>query len=167
MRISDWSSDVCSSDLEHSRRHGEIRRVRRQSTAGRRGGFGRDERCQGTADCVRAEPRRLALVRLVLLLECRVLPDENRWTEQLHRLRCDVILEVEGDRLSDAQRSVYVINLADQVVRGQQRSGGALGLRSDAVQYRSEEHTSELQSLMRISYAVFCLKQKKTTNTHN
>src|SRR3546814_16027543 len=31
---------------------------------------------------------------------------------------------------------------------------------------RSEEHTSELQSLMRISYAVFCLK-KKTTNKHN
>src|SRR3546814_3110083 len=30
---------------------------------------------------------------------------------------------------------------------------------------RSEEHTSELQSLMRISYAVFCLKKKKT-NTH-
>src|SRR3546814_8018828 len=29
---------------------------------------------------------------------------------------------------------------------------------------RSEEHTSELQSLMRISYAVFCLKNKKTTN---
>src|SRR3546814_10425479 len=29
---------------------------------------------------------------------------------------------------------------------------------------RSEEHTSELQSLMRISYAVFCLKKKKTTN---
>src|SRR3546814_2068760 len=31
---------------------------------------------------------------------------------------------------------------------------------------RSEEHTSELQSLMRISYAVFCLKKKKTENTH-
>src|SRR3546814_4063727 len=31
---------------------------------------------------------------------------------------------------------------------------------------RSEEHTSELQSLMRISYAVFCLKKKKYTNTH-
>src|SRR3546814_2721855 len=30
---------------------------------------------------------------------------------------------------------------------------------------RSEEHTSELQSLMRISYAVFCLKKKKTPNT--
>src|SRR3546814_2298054 len=32
---------------------------------------------------------------------------------------------------------------------------------------RSEEHTSELQSLMRISYAVFCLKNKKPTHTHN
>src|SRR3546814_10278130 len=31
----------------------------------------------------------------------------------------------------------------------------------DAERYRSEEHTSELQSLMRISYAVFCLKKKK------
>src|SRR3546814_3188083 len=31
---------------------------------------------------------------------------------------------------------------------------------------RSEEHTSELQSLMRISYAVFCLKKKKRNNTH-
>src|SRR3546814_5755157 len=30
--------------------------------------------------------------------------------------------------------------------------------------YRSEEHTSELQSLMRISYAVFCLKKKKRTH---
>src|SRR3546814_6307261 len=34
--------------------------------------------------------------------------------------------------------------------------------------FRSEEHTSELQSLMRISYAVFCLKKKKNiTNTTN
>src|SRR3546814_8828742 len=37
-----------------------------------------------------------------------------------------------------------------------QRGGGALA--------RSEEHTSELQSLMRISYAVFCLKKKKKYN---
>src|SRR3546814_9987585 len=33
----------------------------------------------------------------------------------------------------------------------------------DGGQFRSEEHTSELQSLMRISYAVFCLKKKKPT----
>src|SRR3546814_5253291 len=35
----------------------------------------------------------------------------------------------------------------------------------DVDQKRSEEHTSELQSLMRISYAVFCLKKKKRTST--
>src|SRR3546814_6925566 len=35
---------------------------------------------------------------------------------------------------------------------------------SSMVASRSEEHTSELQSLMRISYAVFCLKKKKTLN---
>src|SRR3546814_6551513 len=34
-----------------------------------------------------------------------------------------------------------------------------------AATWRSEEHTSELQSLMRISYAVFCLKKKKIKNT--
>src|SRR3546814_4896021 len=39
-------------------------------------------------------------------------------------------------------------------------------IRSKLIKTRSEEHTSELQSLMRISYAVFCLKKKtKTTNT--
>src|SRR3546814_9039428 len=50
-------------------------------------------------------------------------------------------------------------------------SGGAAepgarrtGVRACHFPLRSEEHTSELQSLMRISYAVFCLKKKKTTN---
>src|SRR3546814_8793328 len=39
-------------------------------------------------------------------------------------------------------------------------------LMAEAVhEHRSEEHTSELQSLMRISYAVFCLKKKKKYNT--
>src|SRR3546814_7110194 len=38
-------------------------------------------------------------------------------------------------------------------------------LTGEAGQGRSEEHTSELQSLMRISYAVFCLKKKKKQNT--
>src|SRR3546814_5317494 len=41
-------------------------------------------------------------------------------------------------------------------------------LRAPGLEGRSEEHTSELQSLMRISYAVFCLKKKKkNTNKHN
>src|SRR3546814_8409866 len=39
-------------------------------------------------------------------------------------------------------------------------------LRKAPAKSKSEEHTSELQSLMRISYAVFCLKNKKT-HTHN
>src|SRR3546814_5786204 len=37
---------------------------------------------------------------------------------------------------------------------------------ASATSARSEEHTSELQSLMRISYAVFCLKKKTTKQTH-
>src|SRR3546814_18729177 len=44
--------------------------------------------------------------------------------------------------------------------------GGYYGIPPHTVSLRSEEHTSELQSLMRISYAVFCLK-KKTNNTHH
>src|SRR3546814_10450758 len=43
--------------------------------------------------------------------------------------------------------------------------GGATAFRPRALDRRSEEHTSELQSLMRISYAVFCLKKKKTIKT--
>src|SRR3546814_4767273 len=42
---------------------------------------------------------------------------------------------------------------------------GKLGERGDRPDARSEEHTSELQSLMRISYAVFCLKKKKVSKT--
>src|SRR3546814_9994150 len=41
------------------------------------------------------------------------------------------------------------------------------GARYRAAQVRSEEHTSELQSLMRISYAVFCLKKKKRVTHDN
>src|SRR3546814_3341983 len=40
------------------------------------------------------------------------------------------------------------------------QGGGAVGGRDLPVGFRSEEHTSELQSLMRISYAVFCLEKK-------
>src|SRR3546814_10759180 len=41
------------------------------------------------------------------------------------------------------------------------------GITRDGLFRRSEEHTSELQSLMRISYAVFCLKKKTITNNKN
>src|SRR3546814_7870266 len=48
---------------------------------------------------------------------------------------------------------------ADAVRAAHRRAG-------DTPQPRSEEHTSELQSLMRISYAVFCLKKKKKKENH-
>src|SRR3546814_8249362 len=44
---------------------------------------------------------------------------------------------------------------------------GEIALTPHPRAHRSEEHTSELQSLMRISYAVFCLKKKKYTKTKN
>src|SRR3546814_8652847 len=50
---------------------------------------------------------------------------------------------------------------------GHRRGAGDAGVEVEhaaQVAQRSEEHTSELQSLMRISYAVFCLKKKKTDN---
>src|SRR3546814_3192116 len=54
----------------------------------------------------------------------------------------DATVLIEGDRIAEVGPSASV-----------------------TVPARSEEHTSELQSLMRISYAVFCLKKKKTTQT--
>src|SRR3546814_1513045 len=49
---------------------------------------------------------------------------------------------------------------------GSVNSALASGAQTSDMQARSEEHTSELQSLMRISYAVFCLKKKKNKQ-HN
>src|SRR3546814_5242247 len=55
------------------------------------------------------------------------------------------------------------LDLVEQMIRV--AAGEALSFTQEEVKLRSEEHTSELQSLMRTSYAVFCLKQKNTTNT--
>src|SRR3546814_4724237 len=56
----------------------------------------------------------------------------------------------------------YAIKIArDWNVRA---SGSGYVTRFEVLNSRSEEHTSELQSLMRISYAVFCLKKKITDN---
>src|SRR3546814_3882563 len=67
----------------------------------------------------------------------------------------------QGERLVDRQQVVLV----DRRQRGR-RAGKAKGegggdARPAGCERRSEEHTSELQSLMRSSYAVFCLKKKK------
>src|SRR3546814_3824656 len=52
-------------------------------------------------------------------------------------------------------RDVFV--LASMLLKSQQK---IIDLQDELLDQRSEEHTSELQSLMRISYAVFCLKKK-------
>src|SRR3546814_5563231 len=79
-------------------------------------------------------------------------------------------LLVEGDaearRLAQLQPAVPLVEgLGQQVVAALQaplrRVAGELD-EGRLAEARSEEHTSELQSLMRISYAVFCLKKKKT-----
>src|SRR3546814_4759669 len=55
----------------------------------------------------------------------------------------------------------------NRCVRLQKLSGTIEGALSGDLKLRSEEHTSELQSLMRISYAVFCLKKKKRKKTQH
>src|SRR3546814_8375846 len=114
VRISDWSSDVCSSDLLQGRPHraGVLQlHPRRPQGPGR----------------YRAEDRQLRL------------PDapsgRRRPGRHHHRGR----------------------------LRNRARPQGGRGGRR---RRRSEEHTSELPSLMRISYAVFCLKKKKTKKKH-
>src|SRR3546814_3044758 len=64
--------------------------------------------------------------------------------------------DVDLDR-SERQHVGRRVHLVDERYHGCRRANA--GERN-----RSEEHTSELQSLMRISYAVFCLKKKKTMN---
>src|SRR3546814_5469996 len=115
MRISDWSSDVCSSDL---RRPG-VRRHRRAAGAGR------------------ASPHR----RAWLLARPRAL----------------------GPRPHDPHRR-RVRTLGDGRAVAVSPAGDGAGLQR-RLRARSEEHTSELQSLMRTSYAVFCLKKTNTTHT--
>src|SRR3546814_18398305 len=68
-------------------------------------------------------------------------------TARPHRLRTLRIARRDGDGARDA--------------RGASRRGSGHGHALGVLTLRSEEHTSELQSLMRISYAVFCLKKKK------
>src|SRR3546814_5002471 len=120
MRISDWSSDVCSSDLPDGVKVGftqiaglVARRIVKFAKVG---------------DIVVAG-QRIGLIRF--------------------GSRVDVFLPS---------------GTAPKVVLGQRAIAGetVLGIIGDS---RSEEHTSELQSLMRISYAVFCLK-KKNNHAH-
>src|SRR3546814_6656429 len=86
------------------------------------------------------------------------------------------LLAQEPDALREIVRSVMQAMLEAEMDEAlgagkSERSDARLGYRSGhyprtLVTRGSEEHTSELQSLMRISYAVFCLTKKKTQKKH-
>src|SRR3546814_4811682 len=92
-------------------------------------------------------------------------------SSQPGRRHADQRSMARGKRFDPATRRIALLSLDGRCVAAQRRLTKPLrrlapfpslsGSRSP----RSEEHTSELQSLMRISYAVFCLKKKKSTTT--
>src|SRR3546814_8586331 len=70
-------------------------------------------------------------------------------------------------RLARIQARTKIDIASPSVVRWRRAACGARRARPRGSRDRSEEHTSELQSLMRISYAVFCLKKKKKKKAQN
>src|SRR3546814_10088637 len=121
LRISDWSSDVCSSDLGGVRADGLLPGFHGCHLSAILGHSDRLDRIFGAA-------RALADARAV-----RYFPEAARSRGS-----------TPGKLVHAPHRTLF---WSIQCV----------------VRARSEEHTSELQSLMRISYAVFCLKKKKKT----
>src|SRR3546814_6393115 len=85
----------------------------------------------------------------------RITPNAAEWDEK-HIFPRDVIKEAADLGFA----AIYVSEESGGIALGRLES--ALIMEAMAYGCRSEEHTSELQSLMRISYAVFCLTTKKT-----
>src|SRR3546814_4749661 len=86
----------------------------------------------------------------------------------LHSARTpdDIIFENELKRIAYSQKNFRTHFICEK--NGGRRDWNGINgyLSLGLLQLRSEEHTSELQSLMRISYAVFCLKKKKQTSNY-
>src|SRR3546814_5184335 len=132
MRISDWSSDVCSSDLGLSETDAE-----RLLSAGSR--------------------------------------TYNQFTydDQTDNYQQDHYQALYSHQFSSALNANIGLHLTkgrgyyEELKPGEDFSGyGLEDIITGGDTIRSEEHTSELQSLMRISYAVFCLKKKKAQNNN-
>src|SRR3546814_5174644 len=119
MRISDWSSDVCSSDLVVGKGKGSA----------------------------------------VLPIEILVVDNGPGVPEHIldHLFNPFITGRRDGTGLGLALVDKLVRDMSGFVQYSRDHEAGE--------STRSEEHTSELQSLMRISYAVFCLKTKNTENT--
>src|SRR3546814_806798 len=175
MRISDWSSDVCSSDLtganllvaifgekdSHAVYYLNQQDVSRLDVVNylshgiARHGEGESaemEDLTAKAEAAEAETKGDALTEFAVNLN--VLAQEGR-------------IDPLVGRGAEVERTIQVLcrrrknNPLYVGEAGVGKTALAEGLARRIV--RSEEHTSELQSLMRISYAVFCLKKKKKT----
>src|SRR3546814_7246965 len=135
MRISDWSSDVCSSDLADG--------VAERDVAGLAGGGGQGDTDEIGSDGV--ERRGLGIHRDDATTLRRRHPALQGF-QILHQLVGRLLRRLRGCLLGVRRRRIPKL------------VGEAAQRRAELV--RSEAPTSELQSLMRISYAVFCLKTK-------
>src|SRR3546814_4907804 len=97
------------------------------------------------------------------IVEVMLNPDGRLWIDRLSEGLSDT-----GERLSsaDGERIVRLVahHVGAEVHSGAPRVSAELPETGERFEGRSEEHTSELQSLMRISYAVSCLKKKNSTN---
>src|SRR3546814_9112374 len=91
--------------------------------------------------------------------------DEGRPTLRVVRFQRREI-EHQRFRIEDAIRAVLDRAVLERLGRAETIEHLAVEHAASRRADRSEEHTSELQSLMRISYAVFCLKKKKTKQTY-
>src|SRR3546814_1021339 len=116
MRISDWSSDVCSSDLPLPAND--------------------DDALEGLAP----------LVPIAADESAHVAGDVDALAGKYQ------VINIKLDKTGGLTGALALADAA---------AAAGLGVMTGSMS-RSEEHTSELQSLMRISYAVFCLKKKKT-----
>src|SRR3546814_977799 len=119
MRISDWSSDVCSSDLESSA-------------------------CCWLLHAARAKP--MARASSALLIVMSIFLVVKKWSATRGSAPANIMTIPLP--LSSVVMSFFVKN----PLKHSSHLDGDCGC-------RSEEHTSELQSLLRISYAFFCLKK--------
>src|SRR3546814_2344387 len=137
MRISDWSSDVCSSDLPRHRECAFYRNGR---------AFPYLALVSRTIDMTNFPEDHPSPSRTGLLLVNLGTPDAPEPAAVKRYLK---------QFLSDP-RVVEIPSVVWQPIL----RGVILNVRPKKSAHRSDEHTSELQSLMRISYAVFCLQKK-------
>src|SRR3546814_8451912 len=140
MRIIDWISDVCSSDLKNSRI---------VETLAAAGSFFVPN-ARRTSASISVPLAFFAAFVTPFSLACLTAASSLTSSEEYH-----------------TGNSVWTVPIAIVICPAPVSLPAAPA--SQAHRVRSEEHTSELRSLMRISYAVFCLKKKKilTTQTHH